>query len=225
MDTKTDARTLFRSRRQKMIAGVCGGFAEYIHMDVTLVRLFWILAAMLNGAGILAYFVCLILMRENPEPLSEEEISSTAKKPNTEVVVGLIFLLLGATILLRNATGSDWWLPWHWHHLLQVRVSEIGPILLIALGVGVLLQRHHAVTNPDAKSAPVRRKLLRSRDERMIGGVCGGLAQYWRIDTTLVRIVWVLTTLLVHLLAGGLCYILLLVLIPERDNSKEFSLS
>lgn len=56
------------------------------------------------------------------------------------------------------------------------------------------------------------RKLYRSTADRMLGGVCGGLAEYFSIDSTLMRILWVLFTF-----AGGagiLMYIIALIIIP-----------
>lgn len=54
-------RPLRRSRRQKVVAGVCGGLAEYFGLDVTVVRLMWLLGSVFLGAivgGVIAYLVC-----------------------------------------------------------------------------------------------------------------------------------------------------------------------
>ena len=56
------------------------------------------------------------------------------------------------------------------------------------------------------------RRLFRSRDDRMLGGVCGGLGTYFTVDSTLLRVLFVLLAL-----SGGpgvLAYLLLLILIP-----------
>jgi phage shock protein C len=53
---------LARSVRNKKIAGVCGGFANYFGMDVTLVRVLWLITVLCVGTGILAYIVCWIVM-------------------------------------------------------------------------------------------------------------------------------------------------------------------
>jgi phage shock protein C len=58
------------------------------------------------------------------------------------------------------------------------------------------------------------RRLIRSRTERMIGGVCGGLGEYFNIDPTLIRLLFVLASL-----AGGpgvLAYLILLIIVPEE---------
>ncbi len=61
-------KKLYRSNKDKKLAGVCGGLAEYINLDPTVVRLLWVLFSCM-GAGILVYIVAAIIM---PEPPAEE---------------------------------------------------------------------------------------------------------------------------------------------------------
>jgi phage shock protein C len=58
--------------------------------------------------------------------------------------------------------------------------------------------------------------LYRSRTNRMIGGVAGGLAEYFNVDSTIVRLVWVLTALTLGV--GLLIYIAAMIIIPEGDD-------
>jgi phage shock protein C len=60
-------KRLMRVREGKKIAGVCAGFARYIGVDVTLVRLVWLIIAFMAGAGFLAYIVAWIAMPKEPE--------------------------------------------------------------------------------------------------------------------------------------------------------------
>lgn len=46
----------------KMIGGVCAGLADYLNLDVTIVRVLWVLFTCFVGAGLLAYIVCLVVM-------------------------------------------------------------------------------------------------------------------------------------------------------------------
>ena len=62
----------------------------------------------------------------------------------------------------------------------------------------------------------MQKRLYRSRDEKMIGGVCGGIAEYFDVDPTLVRAVWVAITLLAGF--GILLYLILWVLVPLRPS-------
>ncbi len=55
-------KRLHRSRTEKMIAGVCGGIAEYLGMDPTVVRVLWVLVAFLAGSGLLLYLVLWIII-------------------------------------------------------------------------------------------------------------------------------------------------------------------
>jgi phage shock protein PspC (stress-responsive transcriptional regulator) len=47
---------------QKKIGGVCAGFARYLEVDVTLVRVIWLCVALCAGAGLLAYLVAWLVM-------------------------------------------------------------------------------------------------------------------------------------------------------------------
>ena len=60
-------RKLMRSRTNRKIAGVCAGFAEYFDIDVTIVRVVWLLVALFGGGGVLAYIIAWIIMPEAPE--------------------------------------------------------------------------------------------------------------------------------------------------------------
>jgi phage shock protein C len=60
-------RKLMRSRTNRKVAGVCAGFAEYFDLDVTVVRVVWLIVAFFGGGGVLAYFIAWIVMPEEPE--------------------------------------------------------------------------------------------------------------------------------------------------------------
>lgn len=59
--------------------------------------------------------------------------------------------------------------------------------------------------------------LRRSRRERMIAGVVGGLADYFGLDPTVARIIYVLVSIFSAAFPGILVYILLWILIPQQD--------
>jgi phage shock protein C len=60
-------RKLMRSRTDRKIAGVCAGFAEYFDLDVTIVRVVWLIVAFFGGGGVLAYIIAWIVIPEEPE--------------------------------------------------------------------------------------------------------------------------------------------------------------
>jgi phage shock protein C len=62
------AKKLRRSRTDHKIAGVCGGFADYLDLDVTLVRILWLMLVFFGGWGIFGYFIAWIVMPEEPLP-------------------------------------------------------------------------------------------------------------------------------------------------------------
>ena len=59
-------KKLYKSNSNKMIAGVCGGVAEYFGIDPTLIRLGWVLFCSLGGSGFLAYIIAAIIIPESP---------------------------------------------------------------------------------------------------------------------------------------------------------------
>lgn len=62
-------KRLVRPREGRKVAGVCLGLAEYFDLDVTLIRLVWVLAVIFGGTGLLAYIVGWIVIPEEPELL------------------------------------------------------------------------------------------------------------------------------------------------------------
>ena len=64
------------------------------------------------------------------------------------------------------------------------------------------------------------KKLTRSVDDRWVAGVCGGLGEYFGVDATIIRVIFVLVTLLFSMIVGGIIvYAILWVLMPEADMS------
>ena len=62
MTAHDETRRLLKSRADRMLDGVCGGVAEYFGLDSTLVRLAWVLLALVGGMGILLYIAAMIIM-------------------------------------------------------------------------------------------------------------------------------------------------------------------
>ncbi len=60
-------KKLYRSRKQRMIAGVCGGLGEYFGVDPTVMRVLFVVATVLGfGSSILIYLILLIVVPEEP---------------------------------------------------------------------------------------------------------------------------------------------------------------
>ena len=68
-------------------------------------------------------------------------------------------------------------------------------------------------------SAAPPRRLTRSSKHKMIAGVCGGLAEYFVLDPTLVRVAYVIVSIISAAFPGILAYIILMFMMPRPDSS------
>lgn len=64
--THEETRRLYRSGRDRILGGVCGGIAEYFGIDPVIVRLLWVIGTLAWGFGILLYIICWIIIPRNP---------------------------------------------------------------------------------------------------------------------------------------------------------------
>ncbi len=60
--SKIPTKRLYRSRKDRMIAGVCGGLAEYFGMDPTWMRLIFILLVLMGGSALLVYMIMWLIV-------------------------------------------------------------------------------------------------------------------------------------------------------------------
>lgn len=61
-----EPKRLYRSTADRMFAGVCGGIAEYLEVDPTLVRLVFVALTLMGGPGVLVYIVLMLIVPEQP---------------------------------------------------------------------------------------------------------------------------------------------------------------
>lgn len=61
-------KKFYLSSKEKKIAGVCGGLAEYFGLDATLVRILFVLFTLAGGSGVLAYLVIWLVAPKAPDP-------------------------------------------------------------------------------------------------------------------------------------------------------------
>jgi phage shock protein C len=125
------AKKIYRSKKDSIIGGVCGGIAEYFEIDPTLVRLLAILIVFVGGVGIIAYIVAWIIIPQNPEEVLEQEpvysSSEGHEDRNKHVWGGLILVFLGLFFLIRS----------FFPHFILVK---FWPIILIVVGIGLIIQ-------------------------------------------------------------------------------------
>ena len=66
-------KKLCKSRKNKMIGGVCGGLSEYLNIDVTIIRVIAGVLCLVRGLGILVYLIACIVMPYDDEDFSEDD--------------------------------------------------------------------------------------------------------------------------------------------------------
>ena len=75
-------RRLYRSRSDRMIAGVCAGIADYFEVDPTLVRLLAVLGAVVSFGGVaIAYLIMAIAVSEEPESAGNQQVAGAPAAP------------------------------------------------------------------------------------------------------------------------------------------------
>ncbi len=79
-----DKKKLYRSRTDRMLAGVCGGLGEYFDVDSTVIRLLFVVLAILGGHGILAYLIALVLIPLEPADVPSEAVIEPSEPPKSE---------------------------------------------------------------------------------------------------------------------------------------------
>ena len=133
------AKKLYRSRKDSMIGGVCGGIGEYFDIDSTLVRLLAILIVFLGGVGVIVYIIAWIIIPQNPEQtidnneetIGEKEInidrSEDQKGNHKHIWGGLILIFLGLFFLLRSLFP-------------RFVLVKFWPVILVVLGIFLILQ-------------------------------------------------------------------------------------
>ena len=66
-------KKLYRIKHGQQLAGVCGGIAEFLNIDPTIVRVLWAFAVLCAGTGVLAYIVCALVIPEKPDNIIDAE--------------------------------------------------------------------------------------------------------------------------------------------------------
>ena len=118
---------LVRSRENRIIGGVCAGLANYLGMDVTLVRIVAVVLAFAAGTAVLAYIVGWIII---PEARPDEEVAGVHgdASDRAPMIIGAILIAGGALWLLSSLLPG----------VLDFR--GIGPLILVGIGVLLVVQ-------------------------------------------------------------------------------------
>lgn len=120
----------YRSHKDSMIAGVCGGLGQYFKVDSTVVRLVFVFLSFYHLLGVWVYLVLLLIA---PRLSEDEEVLHSPiplrENPQVTRIAGGSLILLGALALLSNLPYS--WVAW-------LRFEQLWPILLILIGILIL---------------------------------------------------------------------------------------
>jgi phage shock protein C len=139
-------KRLYRSRKNKVIAGVCGGLAEYLEVDPVLVRLVAVLLLFVGGGSLLAYIIGMIIIPERPiESVKDFSSESTiipsppsdSKSGQTGgLIVGVILIILGISFLMKHIPFFNQYYWWFWH----MGWNFFWPSLLILIGLLIIIK-------------------------------------------------------------------------------------
>jgi phage shock protein C len=210
-------RRLYRSHTNRLVAGVCGGLSELTGIDVTLIRLLWLLWVFLGGSGLIVYIIMAIVIPERPAGAEYADVPYSARWPEMTrsgtIILGAAIVVVGL-LLLVNALGV---LPVGLGYLWSLFWRLFWPLALISLGLLAVVGAFWGDREwwRGARWPAAGTVLRRSRSNRMVAGVCGGLGEYFRIDPTLVRLAWAIGSL-GTVGAGILAYIVAAVIMPEE---------
>ena len=211
---------LYRSRTERMIGGVCGGVAEYFNVDITLIRIIWVISIFAQGLGVVAYIAGLIIIPDNPNS-STTQVKKSKAAENTMLIIGAVIIALGVALLFRvQVFNFPYFRLFYYHRFF--RIDLLWPVAIIIVGVliiyFVIKKDKEAADTARGKPKPAKeQKIYRSSDDKMIGGVCSGLAKYLKIDVTFVRLGWVIFSFYTVFAVGVIAYVAMLILVPQEE--------
>lgn len=134
---------LTRSSTDRIIAGVCGGLAEYLEIDPVFVRLAFMVLILASGIGIPIYIMLWIVMPDGDnEAVADsdviqknindigETVQSGARRLGKPGTIGIILVLLGSYFLLSEIGVFNW-----------VSGALFWPLVIIGVGIYLLIRR------------------------------------------------------------------------------------
>ena len=140
-------RRLYRSRKNRVFAGVAGGLGEYFDIDPVFIRVIFVVATLAGASGLLAYIILWIVVPKErlifePTTSTTEGVTNMSEghsgekqasgydyrhhKHNGSVTGGLILIVIGGLFLADN-------------YLPHFSFSDTWPLILVAVGVGLIL--------------------------------------------------------------------------------------
>lgn len=146
---------LVRTQHDRIIGGVCGGLARYLNIEVVLVRLFFVVFALVGGIGPLVYIILWIVVPSEEQingattrsySVDGEVIKERAENFRDEVVdlvnrpgkktglyIGVALILVGAYIFLKNLNIP--WLAWVNNNVILAGLVVIAGVALLVVSI------------------------------------------------------------------------------------------
>ncbi len=140
---RVKVKKIYRSKTQKIIGGVCGGFGEYFDIDPVIIRVIWFIL-LLGGVGLLAYIIAWIIIPIEPEGFNygkNEETKVEENKGSTDdnarMLLGIILVIVGLLFFMREF----WYFDDVFEQIFRFSWRYFLPALLITLGIYIIVQR------------------------------------------------------------------------------------
>lgn len=205
----TSHRRLYRSPYNFMLFGICGGIAEYFNVSPVLVRIIFVITALLGGWGIVFYLICTLLIPKHPT----EKGKGIFQKIELSRLWG--FILLGV--------GIYFWLPSFGLFKIIASIDYSSNLffafVLITTGFLILISSKRRDLIHEVSKPP---KLYRPIKQRRLLGVCGGLAVYMNADVNLIRISFILLSFITLGIVAVFYFIIgYLIQVEERGMVNE----
>ena len=143
-------KRLYKSRKNCVIDGVCGGIGEYLDVDPVLVRIVAVFFLFVGGSALIAYIVGMIIIPKAPIEAGETEGTDQDRIPSASerseslgkaggLIFGIILIAFGVHFLLRNIPffHDYYWRFWNfgWHFF--------WPSVLILIGLLIIFKGSH----------------------------------------------------------------------------------
>ncbi len=207
-------KKLYRSRQDRYLGGVAGGLAEYFSVDSTVFRILFIIFTFTGGIGLILYLISLLIVPDNPH---QEEAPKKRLEKDSTFLIAVILILAGVFLLTREFGVFDYFRFWRipWANIWAVFLILIGVFLIFATRRITLFREGEA---PASNILIQVSQIRRSRENRMLAGVCAGIAGHFNIDPSIVRLLWVFAAF-ASVGLGVLVYVILIFVFPEEGGS------
>jgi phage shock protein PspC (stress-responsive transcriptional regulator) len=207
-----NVKKLYRSRTDRYLAGISGGLAEYFNVDANLFRILFVIFTFMGGIGILIYITAWVLIPENLEP---DELRKKQTPRDSTFLIAIILIVAGL-ILLTREFGL-----FHYFHYWRIPWASIWAIFLILIGILLVVTNNRSLKKENVddltpKIFPDLNKIYRSKNNRIVAGVCGGIGEYFKVDPVIIRLLWIFAAF-ASVGLGILVYVILIFILPEAD--------